>query len=253
MREMMRMDDVWRRMKGKYVVVVLLTGLLVGAALAACGGPEPGPAEVTVVPEVSPSASPVASELEAVEVRQYQGEDLSSIDDFRENAIAGPQDVSLEGYRLEITGLVDSPLALTYDQVLDRKQYEKVVTLHCVEGWDATILWEGVLLEDLLEQAGVEDEAIIAIFHAADGYTSSLTLDYVRENDIMLAYKMNGVTLPPERGFPFQVVAESKWGYKWVKWVTEIELSADADYRGYWESYGYNSDGDLSGSMFEGQ
>jgi DMSO/TMAO reductase YedYZ molybdopterin-dependent catalytic subunit len=193
------------------------------------------------------------TQLPATEIREYEGQNLSSINDFRENSIAGPQHVSLDDYTLEITGLVERPLSLTYDEVLDRLHYEKVVTLHCVEGWDATILWEGVLIEDLLEQAGVQDGAVTVIFHAVDGYTSSLPLDFIRQNDIMLAYRMNGVTLPPERGFPFQVVAESKWGYKWVKWVSEIELSADADYRGYWENYGYNNDGDLEGPIFERQ
>jgi DMSO/TMAO reductase YedYZ molybdopterin-dependent catalytic subunit len=188
--------------------------------------------------------------LEGAEIREYQGEKLSSINDFRENSIAGPQNVSLEDYELEITGLVDKPLTLTYDEVLDRKRYSKVVTLHCVEGWDATIFWEGVLLEDLLNQAGTQDSAVSVIFHAADGYTSSLPLEYIRQDKIMLAYKMNEVELLPERGFPFQVVAESKWGYKWVKWVTKIELSADPNYRGYWESRGYSNDGDLSGPIF---
>jgi DMSO/TMAO reductase YedYZ molybdopterin-dependent catalytic subunit len=210
----------------------VLTLFLVGLMLVACTGSEP-------------------TALEGVEIREYEGEKLSSISDFRENSIAGPQQVSLEDYELEITGLVDKPLTLAYDQVLDRKQYSKVVTLHCVEGWDATILWEGVLLDDLLNQAGPDDGAVTVIFHAADGYTSSLPLEYVRQNKIMLAYKMNGVELPPERGFPFQVVAESKWGYKWVKWVTKIELSDDPNYRGYWESRGYNNDGDLSGPIFE--
>ena len=220
--------------KGKRTLIVVTVGLLAGLVLSACSGPGAGPAE-----------------LEATEIREYEGEDLSAIADFRDNSIAGPQTVALEDYELKITGLVDGPLTLTYDQVLDRKQYSKVVTLYCVEGWDATILWEGILLEDLLEQAGVQDGAVNVIFHAADGYTSSLTWDYVRQNDIMLAHKMNGLTLPPERGFPFQVVAESKWGYKWVKWVTGIELSGDADYRGYWEAFGYNNNGDLSGPIFE--
>jgi DMSO/TMAO reductase YedYZ molybdopterin-dependent catalytic subunit len=62
---------------------------------------------------------------------------------------------------------------------------------------------------------------------------------------------MNDVTLPPERGFPFQVVAESKWGYKWVKWVTAIELSDDAEYQGTWEQRGYNNDADIDGPIFE--
>jgi DMSO/TMAO reductase YedYZ molybdopterin-dependent catalytic subunit len=207
-----------------------------GWMLAGCGGNVSGP---------------TVKALETVEVRQYEGKDLSSISDFQENSIKGPQTVSLDTYHLKISGLVDNPLALTYDQVLTQAHFSKVVTLHCVEGWDVTILWEGVLIEDLLKEAQAKDSAKIAIFHAADGYTSSLTLEFIRQNKILLAYKMNGVTIPTERGFPFMVVAESKWGYKWVKWVTEIELSDNLDYHGYWESNGYNNNGDQSGPMFE--
>jgi DMSO/TMAO reductase YedYZ molybdopterin-dependent catalytic subunit len=224
----------------------LLAGLLVSLLMAACSAPK----ATTTVGSVPPTGGD-ATQLPGTEIREYEGQDLSSINDFRENSIAGPQYVSLDDYTLAITGLVENPLSLTYDEVLDRSHYEKVVTLHCVEGWDATILWEGVLIEDLLAQAGVQDGAVTVIFHAVDGYTSSLPLDFIQQNDIMLAYNMNGVTLPPQRGFPFQVVAESKWGYKWVKWVNEIELSANADYRGFWENYGYNNDGDLEGPFFE--
>jgi DMSO/TMAO reductase YedYZ molybdopterin-dependent catalytic subunit len=60
---------------------------------------------------------------------------------------------------------------------------------------------------------------------------------------------MNNVTLPVERGFPFQLVAESKWGYKWIKWVTEIELSDNLNYTGYWENKGYSNSGDLNESF----
>jgi DMSO/TMAO reductase YedYZ molybdopterin-dependent catalytic subunit len=185
------------------------------------------------------------------EIREYEGQDLSSINDFRENSIKGPQHVSPDTYSLKVSGLVDTPLSLSYDQVLAHDLYSKVVTLHCVEGWDATILWEGVLIDDLLKEAGAQDSAVIVIFHAADGYTSSLPVQYLRDKKILLAYKMNGVVLPPERGFPFVVVAEAKWGYKWVKWVTEIELSNDSTYKGYWESFGYSNTGDLDQPFLE--
>jgi DMSO/TMAO reductase YedYZ molybdopterin-dependent catalytic subunit len=56
---------------------------------------------------------------------------------------------------------------------------------------------------------------------------------------------MNDVTLPPERGFPFQLVAKNKWGYKWIKWITDIQLSSDESYEGFWESRGYSNSGDL--------
>jgi len=191
-------------------------------------------------------------DLESVEIREYQGEDLSSVDDFRENSIRGPQQVDIEDYHLEITGLVENPQTYTYDEVVSGNQpHKKVVTLDCVEGWSATILWEGLLVEDLLTQAGPLANANVVIFHAYDGYTTSLPIDYIVNNNIIMAYKMNEILLPPERGFPFQLVAESKWGYKWAKWITEIELSDDVDYRGYWESRGYSNIGDLDKGFFD--
>jgi DMSO/TMAO reductase YedYZ molybdopterin-dependent catalytic subunit len=114
------------------------------------------------------------------------------------------------------------------------------------------ILWEGLLVRDLLAEAEPLANAKVVIFHAYDGYTTSLPIDYVMDNDILMAYKMNDVVLPPARGFPFQLVAESKWGYKWIKWITEIELSDDVDYEGYWESRGYSNSADLDESFFGG-
>jgi DMSO/TMAO reductase YedYZ molybdopterin-dependent catalytic subunit len=190
--------------------------------------------------------------LESVEITEYEGKDLSSIDDFYENSIKGPQYIDNETYRLVITGLVDNVSQYTYDDVINNNQhFKKVVTLHCVEGWSVTILWEGVLVEDLIEEAGVNPETTTVIFHAYDGYSTSLPLDYVTSNNIMISYKMNNVTLPPERGFPFELVAESKWGYKWIKWITAIELSDNADYRGYWESRGFSNEGNFDEDFFE--
>ncbi len=181
-----------------------------------------------------------------VEIRDYQGQRLSSIGDFRENSIRGPQNISEDDYQLIMTGLVQHPQALTYQQILSSYPvYEKVVTLHCVEGWSVTILWEGIRISELLQEAGIESDVTTVIFYAADGYSTSLPLKYLEENQILMAYKMNGVTLPVERGFPFQLVAESKWGYKWIKWITSIELSDDAEYEGYWERRGFPNAADI--------
>jgi DMSO/TMAO reductase YedYZ molybdopterin-dependent catalytic subunit len=187
-----------------------------------------------------------STDLGEVEVREYEGENLSSINAFRENSIKGPQYVDNETYRLSIGGLVENELQFTYDEILNGfETYKKVVTLFCVEGWRVTILWEGVLIEDLIKDAQVDPNATTVIFYAYDGYSTSLSLDYIIDNHIMLAYKMNNVTLPPERGYPFQLVAESKWGYKWIKWVTGIALSDNENFRGFWERAGYAVGGDL--------
>ncbi len=226
----------------RLVVATLVIGSCL--ALSGCsgapdtgGGPSGGGRELT--------------ELELVEIREYEGKDLSSVTDFRENSISGPQFVDIETYELAVTGLVDVPLSLGYEEVLDRDQYSKVVRLNCVEGWSVDILWEGVLLRDLLAQAGYDETAKVVIFRAADGYSTSLPLDFLVENDILLAFGMNGVTMPAERGYPFQLVAEERWGYKWIKWVTEIEVSNDTSFKGYWESRGYSNEGLLENSSRE--
>jgi DMSO/TMAO reductase YedYZ molybdopterin-dependent catalytic subunit len=190
-------------------------------------------------------------ETEALEMKEYQGKKLSSIKDFIENSIKGPQHIDKASYKLQITGLVNNPKTYTYDEVVNRQNYKKIVTLNCVEGWSVTILWEGVLVRDLLKEAGVDPKAKIVIFYSEDGYSTSFPLDYIMGDNIIMAYKMNDLTLPPERGFPFQLVAENKWGYKWAKWITKIELSDNEQYRGYWESRGYSNDGDLDKSFFE--
>lgn len=191
-------------------------------------------------------------ELDNIELSEYQDEQLSSVYDFRENSIKGPQYLSRENYELIITGLVNNTQNLTYDKIVNSfHSSKKIVTLFCVEGWEVKILWEGVKVKDLLELVQPLPDANTIIFYAYDGYSTSFPLDYIIDNNIIMAYKMNNVTIPPERGFPFQLVAESKWGYKWIKWITLIELSNNTDYRGYWESRGYSNDGDLNKGFFE--
>ena len=190
-------------------------------------------------------------QLDGVEIREYQGEKLSSVNDFNENSIKGPQRINKTTYELKITGLVETPKNYTYEEVVNNFQhYKKVVTLNCVEGWSVKILWEGFLVSEIIEESNPDPFAQILIFKAYDGYTTSLNLDYITQNNILLAYKMNNVTIPPERGFPFELVAESKWGYKWIKWVTEIEVSNNTEYKGFWESRGYSNIGDLDKKFF---
>jgi DMSO/TMAO reductase YedYZ molybdopterin-dependent catalytic subunit len=191
------------------------------------------------------------AKAKAAELREYEGQRLDPISKFSENSIKGPRRVDIEAYRLKVAGLVDKPLTLSYDEVLARPSESRVMVVHCVEGWDVKVLWQGVPLAALIDAAGAKPAANTVIFRSADGYSTSLPLAYVRQKDILLAFKMNGLTMPTERGFPFEVAAEGKWGYKWAKWVETIELSDNPDFRGYWERQGYNNNGDLSGPMFE--
>jgi len=180
----------------------------------------------------------------------YEGKALIPIAQQRNNAIKGTQYIDRESYRLQVNGLVENPLNLTYEEITGFPQNSKFVDLNCVEGWSFTAKWTGVRIADLLEEAGSMENATTVIFYSADGYSTSLDKDYLLENDIIIAYRLNDVTLPPDRGFPLQLVAEGKYGYKWAKWIVRIELR-DSPYRGYWEEKGYNNTADVGGPELE--
>lgn len=183
-----------------------------------------------------------ASRYQELEIREYQGVRLDPAIGPRDNSISGIQEVDLSTYQLQLTGLVDKPVSYTYEQVLEKEKAQRLITLYCVEGWQATVLWEGVRINDLLADAGIKDNATVVIFHCVDGYTTSMPLTVIKEKDMLLAYSANGVSLPASMGFPFIVVAEDRLGYKWARWVNKIELSSDESYKGYWEKRGYSND-----------
>jgi DMSO/TMAO reductase YedYZ molybdopterin-dependent catalytic subunit len=223
-------------MKNKFIIFAVVLGFLVFSTLVACK-----PAGQTV--------NPAPTEKEATE---FQGVNLTPISIQGNNALAGTQHIDRATYKLTVDGLVDNPLSLSYNDLLAYPQISKLMDLDCVEGWNFTAKWTGPALMAMFKDAKVKPEALIAIFHTADvpdGY-SSLDLSYINEKNIIVGMKLNDVTLPDERGFPFQVVAESKFGYKWSKWITRIELSSDTNFRGYWEGYGYNNNADVNGPAF---
>jgi DMSO/TMAO reductase YedYZ molybdopterin-dependent catalytic subunit len=193
--------------------------------------------------------TPGVSRSTEIEATEFIGLPLTPLVQQNNNALKGTQIINKEKYRLVVNGLVDRPLRLSYADLLAYVQVSRYMELDCVDGWNFAAKWTGPELNAIFNDAGVKPEAVIAIFFTADvpqGYTS-LELSYIREKNVIIAFKNNDITLPAERGFPFQVVAENKFGYKWAKWVTRIELSADTQFRGYWEKHHYNNDASING------
>lgn len=184
------------------------------------------------------------------EATEFMGIKLTPISEQGNNAIKGTRFIDKDAYRLQIDGMVERTANLTYDQITTYTPVSKVVTLNCVEGWSFTAKWTGVPVKTLLDMTGIKENATAVIFFSADGYSTSHDLDYLIDNNIMLAYRINDLTLPPDRGFPLQLVAEGKYGYKWAKWIDHIEL-VNSSYKGYWESRGYSNKGDFGGPPFE--
>lgn len=207
----------------------------------------PSPTSTTTFSPPSTTQPSSAPGLLPGEVNDYQGQSLTPVNvyiryliEHPDVAIAGIQHINRETYRLAITGLVNNPLNYTYDAIVNNfNSTLQVGTLPCVEGWSVTLLWQGVPITDLLRQAGVSPNANTLIFLASDGYSSSLPLQYVTQNNIIIAYKMNNLTLTDQTGWPLFLVAQNQYGYKWVEWLTEINVSNNSNYLGYWESRGY--------------
>ena len=219
----------------KFAISIVLFLML--AVLSSCSSSDP----------VGPDGTTEATEnrYSELEIREYEGTRLDPSVGPRDNSIAGIQNVELEGYALKITGLVQEEQSLTYEEILAMPAAEKLITLHCVEGWEATVLWKGTSIGDLIQLAEADQKADTVIFHCVDGYTTSMPLADILERNMILAYSSNGIPLPPALGFPFIVVAEDKWGYKWARWVDAIILSSDTEYKGYWEERGFGNGADL--------
>ena len=146
-------------------------------------------------------------------------------------------------YKLEIGGLVDKPLTLTYADLLALPPTRMTKDFQCVTGWRVQdVKWIGVRLADLLDAAGVQGVGKAVTFHSFDGsYSESLTLDQARRPDVIVAYSMEGKAIPARHGGPVRLYVAPMYGYKSLKWLDRIEV-VDAVQPGYWEVRGYDTD-----------
>ena len=163
---------------------------------------------------------------------------------FLERTVESPRpEFDPNTYRLVVDGLVRRPLNFTYRDLLSLPSASQTCDFRCVEGWGVSdVPWEGVGLKSLMDMAQPLGEARFVTFHSLGGqYQESLSLEQAGLSSVMLAYRMYGDALPPERGSPLRVVFPSMLGYKGAKWVTRVELRAERDL-GYWEGFGYPED-----------
>lgn len=147
-------------------------------------------------------------------------------------------------WSLTIEGLVDNPLSFTLDEFKQLPSAEQYNTLSCISndvGGDliGNAHWRGARLKPLLEQAGPHSGIKKVVFHAADGYTDSITFDVAMRSANLLAYEMNGDPLNHTHGSPLRLLVPGIYGMKNVKWITKIEL-VDTDFLGYWQKQGWS-------------
>jgi len=135
------------------------------------------------------------------------------------------QEYDIETYRLDVDGLVENPLSLSYEDILARPQVTELVLLICPGFFWDNAEWTGTPLSLILEEAGVLPEAAKVRF-ISGSYSTTLSLEEATADGVFLAYEVNGETLPVEHGYPLRLVARHQYGSKWVKWLERIEVIA---------------------------
>jgi len=138
----------------------------------------------------------------------------------------GPTDVAIDHrtYRLKVTGKLEKPLALTYDQILKLPSVTETVLLICPGFFSNNGKWTGVNLKVLLQEARVKKDAQYADVKGAGEKVTRIPLKDLDEKRIFLAYQANGEPLPRKHGFPLRLVFEDAYGSDWVKYVDEVTV-----------------------------
>jgi len=153
-------------------------------------------------------------------------------------------DWTRDDVRLVVTGLVGQRLVLGHADLEEIGAVERTRDFHCVTTWsrlDNT--WTGVRVADVLDRAEVRPEATHAVVSGHPAYSTNLALADLAADDVLLAWAHDGRPLAREHGGPLRLVVPHLYGWKSVKWVTELRL-LDRDVRGYWEERGYHDLGD---------
>jgi DMSO/TMAO reductase YedYZ molybdopterin-dependent catalytic subunit len=171
-------------------------------------------------------------------------------DFYRIDTAIVPPAVDPADWKLRIHGMVDHPIELTYDQLLERQLTENWMTLNCVSnevGGDliGNAWWSGVRIAPLLEAAGVQSGADGVLQTSVDGWTCLTPIEVLTDDrDAMLAVAQNGEPLTVEHGFPVRMVVPGLYGYvSATKWVTELEVTRFDDAQGYWTDKGWSARG----------
>lgn len=141
-------------------------------------------------------------------------------------------------------GLVQNPLKLTYEEFMKLPKILHVSDFHCVTGWSRLDnKWEGVALKTIFDLAKPLKNARYVTIVAEGEYTTSLHIEDLHADQVLLAYKLDGEPLTPEHGGPLRLVVPKKYAYKSAKWVRKLKFTEKQEL-GYWEKRGYSNAAD---------
>ncbi|MGA9532482.1 MAG: molybdopterin-dependent oxidoreductase [Anaerolineales bacterium] len=212
------------------------------------------PTSTAAVPQIDsgdtsgPAASPAEDVLAGrIEPAPGTRPELSSNEDFyRIDINTLPPELDANDWRLKLDGMVDNPMTMTIEDILNRPSFTQVVTMQCISnpvGGDltGTSRWTGISLGELLDDAGLQDGAKEVYIESADGFYESVSLEDAYDGRTLLVYAMNGQPLPVEHGFPLRIYMANRYGMKQPKWIVHMAVVGE-EKPGYWVERGWSKE-----------
>jgi DMSO/TMAO reductase YedYZ molybdopterin-dependent catalytic subunit len=150
----------------------------------------------------------------------------------------------LATWDLKVFGLVEHELKLSYEELRGLPAKEVVADVHCVTGWSRLgDTWTGVPVQEILSRCQPRPEATYVMAHCEFGYTTSVPLGVLDDDDVLLCYAWNGRDLAPEHGYPLRLLVPKKYLWKSAKWLRGMEFMP-RNRLGFWEQRGYHDEAD---------
>ena len=150
----------------------------------------------------------------------------------------------LATWNLKVYGEVDNPLTMNHDQFQQLPTTEVVADIHCVTAWSRLgDRWTGVPIKALLELVKPKADAHYVMAHCEYGYTTSVPLEVLDDDDVLLCTGWNGQDLSVEHGWPLRLLVPKKYLWKSAKWLRGLEFMSK-NRLGFWEQRGYHDEAD---------
>ena len=154
-------------------------------------------------------------------------------------------EIDRKDWVLTVDGEVENPLIIGWEAFMELPQVVSVSDFHCVEGWSVLdCRWEGVNFSTIVDRVKPKPNVRYVWFECADGYTTSLSLEDLMGENVILAHRLNGEDLPQPLGGPVRLLVPGKYAYKSPMWLTRVSFITEKRL-GYWESGIYSDTADV--------
>lgn len=152
-----------------------------------------------------------------------------------------PYQLSRENWTLRLSGRVEAPQTLSFADLEAMPQREVQTDIHCVTSWTKLdTVWKGVPFLAVAERARSAPSARYVVMECEQGFTTSLPIESLQAENVLVAHTYAGAPLPPEHGGPVRMFVPSRYFYKSAKWLRGLRF-VEKDEPGFWEVRGYSN------------